>query len=146
MEKSKMYKQVREKVIVIFPFYLLTLIPFLTSCQETLEERGTRDAQNYTEKHCPVTVEKGVVMDSMTFERSTHTFCYSYTLSGAIDDSAVVAHSNLRESLLQQVRNSPNLRIYKEAGYNFRYIYYSTKNRGTKLFDATYRESDYNKQ
>ena len=86
---------------------------------------------------------KGVVLDSMTFCTDSHTFCYSYTLNGVIDDTACIARSNTYEKLLHQVRNSTNLKLYKEAGYNFRYVYYSTKNRGTKLFDATYRESDY---
>ena len=35
------------------------------------------------------------------------------------------------------------MKAYKEAGYHFRYVYYSTKNSGTKVFDTTFRQKDY---
>ena len=123
---------------------VLTAASLLTiSCQESLEERAAREANDYTAKHCPAPVAKGVVMDSMTFTTDSHTFSYYYKLSGVIDDTAYIARNNPQKLLLQQVRNSTHLKLYKEAGYNFRYVYTSTKNSGTKLFDATYREKDY---
>ena len=106
----------------------------VTACQETLEERCEREAKEYTEKHCPTPIAKDIVMDSIT---------YAYTLSGQLDDSAVVNGSNSRELLLQEVKNSTNLKLYKEAGYSFRYIYHSQKKKGTQLLDATFREKDY---
>ena len=45
--------------------------------------------------------------------------------------------------MLKELRNSANLKDYKEAGYNFSYIYYSTKNKGTRLFEATFQKKDY---
>ena len=78
----------------------------VTACQETLEERCEREAKEYTEKHCPTPIAKDIVMDSMTFDKATHTITYAYTLSGQLDDSAVVNGSNSRELLLQEVKNS----------------------------------------
>ena len=120
----------------------------VTACQETLEDRCEREAKEYTEKHCPTPIAKDIVMDSMTFNKSTHTITYAYTLSGDIDDSAVVNGVNTRDLLLNEVKNSANLRLYKEAGYNFRYVYFSKKKKGTQLFNTTFRQSDYgnNKQ
>ena len=115
----------------------------VSACQESLEERCLREAKTYTEKHCPMSVAKDVVMDSMTFDKTTHTISYAYTLSGQLDDSAVVKGANSRELLLQEVKNSTHLKLYKEAGYNFRYIYHSKSKKGTKLFEATFRKSDY---
>ena len=58
----------------LFLFTVMTLL--LTGCQETLEERGAREARDYTEKHCPAPVARDVTMDSMTFDKSTNTFSY----------------------------------------------------------------------
>ena len=115
----------------------------LTACQETLEERCAREAKEYTEKHCPVAVAKEIIMDSMTFDKATHTLSYIYTVKGALDDAAVINNGQSRELLLQQVRNATNLKLYKEAGYSFRYIYYSAQKKGTRLFDTTFHDTDY---
>ena len=122
--------------------FLLAVV-FMTSCQETLEERGAREARDYTEKHCPAPVANMVRMDSMTFDKATHTFGYYYTLSGVLDDTTAIHQNNPSKPLLQQVKNSTNLKIYKEAGYNFRYVYRSTKQKGIILFDETYTPKDY---
>ena len=123
--------------------WLIGAALLLAACQESLEDRCQREAKEYTEKHCPTPVADDIVMDSMTFDKATHTIAYAYTLDGHLDDSAVVKGSNSRELLLQEVKNSTHLRIYKEAGYNFRYVYYSKKRKGTQLFDATFHEKDY---
>lgn len=121
----------------------IVAVVFMTSCQETLEERGAREAREYTEKKCPIPVAKMVMMDSMTFDKSTHTFSYHYTLSGTLDDTTVIRRNNSSMPLLQQVKNSTNLKIFKDAGYSFRYIYRSTKQKGFVLFDVTFTPKDY---
>jgi hypothetical protein len=123
--------------------FLLLLLIVLCACQETLEERGAREANDYTRKHCPTSVGESIRMDSMTFDVSTHTFSYCYTLSGAIDDSTVIHQGDPRTLLLQQLRNSANLRLYKEAGYSFRYVYYSSRRPGHLLFDTVFDRKDY---
>ena len=124
-------------------FTLFVMTALLVSCQETLEERGAREARDYTKKHCPAPVAQYVTMDSMLFDKVSHSFGYYYTLSGPLDDSTYINRNNPREVLLQQVKNSTNLKIYKDADYNFRYVYFSTKNNGTKLFEATFHKKDY---
>lgn len=121
---------------------LLIMTVLLTGCQETLEERAARESRDYTEKHCPAPIAYQVTMDSMTFDKASHTFSYYYSLNGTLDDSTYLKQSNPRDMLLQQVKNSTNLKIYKEAGYSFRYVYNSTKNKVT-LFDVTFKQKDY---
>ena len=121
---------------------LLIMTVLLTGCQETLEERAARESRDYTEKHCPAPIAYQVTMDSMTFDKASHTFSYYYSLNGTLDDSTYLKQSNPRDMLLQQVKNSTNLKIYKEAGYSFRYVYNSTKNKAT-LFDVTFKQKDY---
>ena len=115
----------------------------MTACQESLEERCEREAREYTAKKCPAVVTEGIVIDSVTFHKPTHTLTYYYTLSGILDDAEALQSHDFHSILLRELRNSPDLQIYKEAGYDFRYVYYSEKENGTKLVDATFRPKDY---
>ncbi len=123
--------------------FLLWAATVMTGCQESLEERGAREARDYTAKHCPTPVAPEVTLDSMTFDKASHTFGYFYTLGGVLDDTTYISIKNPRDLLLQQVRNSTNLKIYKEAGYSFRYVYRSKKQKGQILFDDTFHSKDY---
>lgn len=118
----------------------------LTACQESLEERCAREAREYTEKKCPMQIDKYTVMDSMSFVQSTHTIIYAYTLHDLLDDTIYLNKQNPRELLLKELKNSTSLKLYKEAGYSFCYTYRSAKNNGTKLFEATFHEKDYQNQ
>lgn len=123
-------------------YTILMMTALLAGCQETLEERAARESRDYTEKHCPAPIAYQVTMDSMTFDKASHTFGYYYSLSGTLDDSTYLEQNNPRDMLLLQVKNSTNLKMYKEAGYGFRYVYHSTKNKAT-LFDVTFKQKDY---
>ena len=131
-------KRDMKKTVVLFMSIML-----FVACQESLEDRCAREAKEFTEKNCPRAVDKEIVLDSMTFEKSTHTISYLYTLTGVLDDPQRIDSAKFHELLLMEVKNSTNLKLYKDAGYAFRYAYYSEKNNGTKLFEATFRESDY---
>ena len=135
-----MQKKIANRVSILAAAALMLL---MAGCRESLEERGAREAAEYTRKHCPTPVDKDIMMDSMTFDTEHHTFSYCYTLSEELDDSATIHNGNPRELLLRQLRNSTHLKLYKEAGYNFRYVYHSSKKNGTKLFETTFRPDDY---
>ena len=122
---------------------IIASVFMLFSCHENLEDRAARETKEFTEKNCPRAVAQDIVLDSMTFEKSTHTISYMYTLNGALDDTARIDSAHFREMLLLEVKNSTNLKLYKDAGYSFRYTYHSEKDSGTKLFEATFRENDY---
>ena len=130
-----------KKLVWIFVGMLL-----MTACQETLEERCAREAKEYSKKNCPAPLTKYVTIDSMSFDVTTHTLTYSYTVNGVIDDTAVINRNNPKEELLRNLKNATSMKPYRDAGYNFQYIYYSTKQKGTRLFEATFRESDYDNQ
>ena len=119
----------------------------LSACQETLEERCARETREFTEKNCPVVINRQadyqIVMDSMTFDAASHTIGNAYTVSGVLDDSLVIASGNARQLLLMELKNNTHLKLYKEAGYSFRYVYHSAKEKGTQLFEATFHCSDY---
>jgi hypothetical protein len=123
-------------------FFLFAIIA-MVSCQESMEERCAREARSYTKKHCPMLVTKDIILDSMSFDKASHTIGYHYSVKGLLDDAELINRNMPRDLLLKEVKNSPHLKLYKEAGYNFRYVYYSTKKKGTQLFEATFRKSDY---
>ena len=122
---------------------LLAISTLFIACQESLEERCAREAKTYTEKHCPVRVAADIVFDSMSFDKTSHIISYAYTVQGVLDDADIINRNMPRERLLMEVKNSTHLNLYKEAGYSFRYVYYSAKKKGTQLFEATFRQSDY---
>ena len=124
-------------------FFAFAAVLLLSACQESLEQRCAREAMEYSKKNCPAIIAKGVTVDSMSFDISSHTLTYSYTLSDVIDDTAVIRRNNPKAQMLQQLKNATAMKPYKDAGYNFHYIYYSTKNKGAKLFEATFQEKDY---
>lgn len=124
-------------------FFAFAAVLLLSACQESLEQRCAREAMEYSKKNCPAPIAKGVTIDSMSFDVATHTLIYSYTLDGVIDDTATIRKNNPREQMLQQLKNATAMKPYRDAGYNFRYTYFSTKHKGQKLFEATFQEKDY---
>lgn len=115
----------------------------LSSCQESLEDRCAREAREYTEKKCPARISENTTIDSMTFDKATHTVHYHYTISGQGDDPEVMKKLNPRQVLIDEIKNSTSVRSFKEAGYSFAYTYYSASNKGKKLFDVLIKEKDY---
>ena len=115
----------------------------LAACQESLEDRCAREAKEYTEKKCPAPIGENTILDSIVFERTSHTMHYYYTLSGAADDKSTVEKVNPRANLLQEVRNATSVKTYKDAGYNFTYTYLSKSSPRTVLFETTITRKDY---
>jgi hypothetical protein len=116
----------------------------MTSCQETLEERAAREARSYTEKNCPIIITpERIVMDSMTFDAATHTIGYHYRFMGPLDVDSGMKKDEMRELLLGVLRNETTLRVYKDEGYVFEYIYRSQRNPQNILFQAKFTDKDY---
>jgi hypothetical protein len=122
---------------------LMATVLMMVACQETMDERCARECRDYTKKNCPSLITENVTIDSLVFQKSTRTLIYYYTVAGVIDDAEQLKKYNLRGELLKELKNSTTMKTYKEAGYHFRYVYYSTKNSGTKVFDTTFRQKDY---
>ncbi|MCI6161774.1 MAG: hypothetical protein PUH24_00610 [Prevotellaceae bacterium] len=123
----------------------VTGILLLAACQESLEEKADRECREYTEKYCPAPISEMMVVDSMVFEKNTKTVHYYYSLKG-FADSATMNVKDARLKMLDGVKNSPSLMAYKEAGFNFKYTYHSTKNPGKVVYDFLFTPADYNKK
>ena len=127
-----------KKVIL---FALATLI--LGACQESLDDKCARECVEFTKRKCPSAVAQDMIIDSMTFERASHTIQYYYKLTGASDRSDAYLKDQARDALKNALKNTTQVMSYKEAGYNFRYIYYSEKNPQTVYLDILLTEKDY---
>jgi non-homologous end joining protein Ku len=129
------------KKLIILMFATLAL----TSCQENFDHRCAREAHDYTTKMCPLTVDKnGVVMDSMTYDKNTRTISYSFHLFGMLDNDTLVnkAYDKFHNDLIKNVRGSLDLKMYKDKGIKFNYVYYSKKS-GKKLMNISIGPEDY---
>ena len=127
-----------KKVIL---FALVTLI--LGACQESLEDKCARECVEFTKRKCPSSVAQGMLIDSMTFARATHTIQYYYKLTGTSDRSDAYPKDQAKQLLKEALKNTTQVMAYKEAGYSFRYIYYSEKNPKTVYLDILLTEKDY---
>ncbi len=121
----------------------LMLAAIMASCQESLEDRCAREAKEYTKKKCPARIRENMIIDSMAFDRTTHTLHYYYTLNGNADNEDVIKRNDIHGALLRQIKNATSVKEYKDAGYNFAYTYCSAKEKGKVLFEVTFTQSDY---
>lgn len=120
----------------------------LVSCQESLEERAAREAREVTEARCPMPVGNNMYMDSVVFDIPSLTQTQYFRFIGDTDnDSMVVAmrDTNLKEALIQELKNTPNYKTLMKRGANFRYVYRSTKDRSKTYFDFIISKADYGK-
>ena len=125
----------------IILFALTTLI--LGACQESMEDRCARECVEFTKRKCPSAVAEEMIIDSMTFDRASHTIQYYYKLTGASDRADAYQKDQARQLLKDALKNSTQLMAYKEEGYQFRYIYYSEQNPKTVYLDVLLTEKDY---
>ena len=125
----------------IILFALTTLI--LGACQESMEDRCARECVEFTKRKCPSAVAEEMIIDSMTFDRASHTIQYYYKLTGGSDRADAYLKDQARDALKNALKNTTQVMSYKEAGYNFRYIYYSEKNPQTVYLDILLTEKDY---
>ena len=115
-------------------FFLILL--FLSSCQESLEERAIRQAKEYTERYCPTPVVNYSRTDSIVFDQKRHVYIYYLSFCGTLDDQKVIDENRDRitDMLTQSVRESTGLRNFIEAGFKFEYVCHSEKEPKKVLF------------
>ena len=125
-------------------YWILGVIALLFSaCQESLEDRCERDAKEYTRKHCPTAIDENTVIDSLVFERATHTIHYYYKLTGVADEEQAIKDSDAANVLKQGLKNATAVKVYKDAKYRFAYTYRSSTDPKKVLLDVVFTDKDY---
>ena len=125
----------------IFVFAALALI--LTACQESLEDKCAREAKAYTAKNCPAKMEENIILDSLTFERSSQTLHYYYRFTGIADKEDAVDTVAAAKILKDGLKNTTAMKVYKDNGYSFTYTYRSEKDPNKIIFEVKLTEKDY---
>mgnify|MGYP006873003268 CR=1 FL=1 len=82
-------------------------------------------------------------MDSLTFERETHTLHYYYRMTGVADKERALDTALAKKLLTETLKNTMAMKVYKDNSYNFTYTYRSEKDPSKVLFDLTLTEKDY---
>ena len=127
-------------------FLMVTTIILLTACQESLEERAAREAREVTEAKCPMPIGNNMYMDSVVFNIPTLTQTQYFRFTGDTDNDSVVTtleNTNVKETLVQELKNTPNYKALMQRGVSFRYVYRSTKNPEKTYLDITIVKEDY---
>ena len=121
--------------------YIAVLVSLLASCTESLEDKATREAKEYTEKYCPTPYVNDSRTDSATFDKSTKTYVYYISLRNKADNKQVIeANKNkLHKIQKEALDNNPGLKKYKEEHFTFRFVYHSAKNPKEVLLDDLFK-------
>ena len=119
----------RNYSLLFFASLAISMVTLSACNHMSLEDRAEKDAKNFTERYCPTPVQNMQRTDSVVFDRSNHTFIYYYRLNGAADNAQTVAkvRDKIRNALLTDLKNNTATKVYKDQGYNFRYVLHSEK-------------------
>lgn len=126
----------------------ITALLMTTSCHHaTVDDRAEKEAREYTERYCPTPENDMQSMDSIHFDRDTHTFTYHYKLLGAADDPKVIdkIQAKVRTALLEDLVSNTGTKLYKDHNFVFHYIFRSKSTRKI-LFEERFTAKDYNKK
>ena len=120
-------------------------LAILVGCQESLENRAAREADEYTQKFCPMKGSDNTFLDSMTFDKTSHTLINHFSI---ITDStsaqrAVEKADMIKSQLTEEVKNDTGKKRFKEEGYSFRFIARSYEDKSLILYDTTIGPEDY---
>lgn len=88
-------------------------------------------------------MDKNIILDSMAFERDTHTLHYYYTLTDFADQDGIMEKVDARGALKEELKNSTNLRVYKENKFRFAYTYRSEKDPKKIRLEVIFTDKDY---
>ena len=120
------------------------MMSILISCQQSRQEKLRKEALQ-TNIMCPISIDKETTLDSMTYQKSDNTLYYYYSLTGSLDNPQKI--NNLKYQItknqLETVKNSVELRKYKEWGISFCYIYFS-KTSHKLLLNMKFAKEQYN--
>lgn len=120
----------------IIPTLLAGLLLCYSCTRMSRDEQIAREAREYTQKQCPRYVDRSTRMDSTTYDITSRTFAYNYTVEGELDDPAIYTEkvkSLFRDKILQEIRSSIQMKSYKDEGLTILYRYISASTGETRL-------------
>ena len=125
---------------------MASAVILLASCQESLEERAAREAREVTEAKCPMPIGNNMYLDSIVFDIPSITQTQYVRFTGDSDNDSVVTvlnNSDVKGTLVRELKNTANYKALLNRGVNFRYVYRSSKNPEKIYLDVTLHKEDY---
>lgn len=123
-------------------FLAYIALAMLFGCQENFERRLSREAAEFTRKHCPQEPEPGTRLDSITYDTPSRTYALWYTLSADNENMLRVNSAGMRNLLLHRLRNDEQSKEIKRHGVDFRYVYRSGAS-GSVVYELRLKAADY---
>ena len=126
---------------------LLVMLLAFTSCQEKKADFFERDAREYTEKNCPMIMDKFTTLDSIVYVREENgpgDLVQYYTLNLSVEarNELMQKLGELADANLGIIRNSIAFAKHKEEGVSFTYIYHDAMT-GEKIVEYHFTKKDY---
>ena len=123
-----------------------TLLALCACKRETKDERFRREFQQFTQKECPKLIDENTRMDSICYDIGSRTRTEYYTVVNNLDDKDIYTDEKLiasfHEAVLKELKNSIQLKQYKDEGINFCYAYRSDST-GEMFMQLTFTKEDY---
>ena len=123
-------------------FFMLSALTF-AACQESIEERAARDAREVTEKKCPMPIgdEGRVILERVEFDIPSLTWKEDMLLD--LSEGSELNYTEIKQVLLNELKNTPSYKPYMTNGFNFQYIYCRMSNPKDTLINLTLTKADY---
>lgn len=121
---------------------LVCALTALASCQEPMEERAERDAQNL-QKTCPRKLDKDGLqtLERVWFDKTTRVWNQDFLWN--IPDDVNIDLAKMKELLLEDLNNQPSYQPYKDHEFKFHYIFRRMTNPTDTLINITLTKEDY---
>jgi len=121
---------------------LMTLLT-LSACQESMKDRAERDAKDATAKRCPMRLndEGTLILERITFDKNTLIWKQDFLLDATPEQ---LEQLDMRDILLQDLKNQPSYKPYMENNFIFQYVYCDMKNPEDTLINIKLTPKDYN--
>ena len=132
-----------KKILVLF---CLGTVLFASCRRETKDEKFKRDFEQFTQKECPKFVDDCTCLDSAYYNIENRTLNYYYTVQDVLDNDTIYTSELVdafHDDILKGLKNSIQLKTYKDEGISFRYSYRSITT-GKTLLDLIFTPEDYN--
>lgn len=112
-----------------------TLLLMLTACGLSFDKRMKREAEVFTQTHCPQIIDPVTTLDSTVYDIHTRTYIRYYSLPEHTQQAVQTNKALLRTTLLDELMNDASWKTCKDEGINFKYVYHIS---GTSTVVATF--------
>ncbi len=133
------------KNIVFYLVIAVSVISFTACKRETIEQKMYRETAESSRKNCPQEMDAYTTLDSMSYDMSSRTMNYFYTVHDELDNDTLYSQDvidDFSDKLLSNIKSSISLKGYKKEGIAFHYLYYS-KSKGDVLLEYSFTKEDY---